>query len=150
MELRNGDHRQDGHPGVGHGEQAGTDAVCELPGVLEDGPSGHEVGVLVDEGGEGAGRAGLQVHDPLTVEAGVGAAVGGQAGEQVEQLEIGREAELDLLKVEQLDDGCKVTVQLAPPFPVGQDQGPIDPGVPLPLLLPGVQLVRLREPAGNH
>ena len=148
MKFRNGDDRQDGHPGVGHGEQAGADAVSELRGVLENGPGGHEVGVPCDEGGEGAGRAGLQVHDPLTVEAGVGAAVGGQAGEEVEQLQVGGEAELNLLEVQKLDDGGQVAVVLRPPLTMGQDEGPVDPRVLLALLLPRGKLVRLREPAG--
>lgn len=148
MKLRDRNHGQDGHTGVGHGEEAGTDTVSELAGVPEDGPGGHEVGVPRDEGGEGAGRAGLEVHDPLAVEAGVGAAVVGQAGEEVEELEVGGEAELDLFQVQQLHDGGQVLVVLRPPFPVGQDEGPVNPGVSVPLLLPWVQLVRLGEPAG--
>ena len=148
MKLRDRNHGQDGHTGVGHGEEAGTDTVSELAGVPEDGPGGHEVGVPRDEGGEGAGCAGLEVHDPLTVEAGVGAAVVGQAGEEVEELEVGGEAELDLFQVQQLHDGGQVLVVLRPPFPVGQDEGPVNPGVSVPLLLPWVQLVRLGEPAG--
>ena len=146
MELRDGDDTEDGHAGVRHGHQARSDTVGKLGHVSLDGPSLLVAGVLLDDPREGARKAWLEAHGALAVYAGVSSGVAREPKEEVQQLEVGGKSELDLLEVEELDDGTEVGVVLRPPLTMGQDQSPVDPGVPLTLLLPGLQLFRLCKP----
>ena len=123
------------HSGVRYREQAWLDAVLVVShgGLL--GPRRHIGRTVEDDGGEGAGDAGLQRHAPLAEQAGVGAVVAREAEQHVEELEVRGQGELDGLEVHQLHDGSEVVVRLRPSLAVGQHQDPVDTGVELALLL---------------
>ena len=148
MQLGDRDDAKDGGTRIRYTHQTRPDTVGKLRHILLDSTSSLVVSMVRDDASEGAGHAGLQGHGALAVQAGPSTGVTGEAKEQVEQLEVRSQGKLNLLEVQELDNGPEVAMVLRPPLTMGQDQGSVYTSVPLPLLFTWSEVLWIRKP-GN-
>ena len=132
--------------GIRDKDEAGLHTVLVVGHRGLDGARRDVIGAVQDQGGKGAGLAGLEVHQALAEQTGVSSGVGGQAEDDVEELQVRGQRELDLFEIHQLDDGTQVVVRLGPALAMGQNQDTVDPRVELSFLLSQARFLGSRVP----